>query len=130
MCLNFPFSTVAIDETYPSSLRMPAMASFMFECGISTRGCRDLTAFRIRVSMSAIGSVMVSSSPPVLPAGFRNARHHPLQRQIAEADPAQLELAQEAPRPPAALAAVAVPDRELLLLAHRRDPGRRRHVFP
>src|SRR6266481_6164866 len=50
MDLNFPFSTEAI-------------ASFMFECGISTRGCRARTALRMRVSMSEIGSVIVSSAP-------------------------------------------------------------------
>src|SRR5213593_3137431 len=130
MCLNVPFSTVATAETYPSPLRMEAMASFMCECGMSTRGCRARTAFRMRVSMSAIGSVIVSSSPSGLPAGLRDAGDHPLQRQVAETDPAQLELAQEPPRPAAALAAVAVPDRELELLAHRCDPGRRRHRPP
>src|SRR5262245_9662596 len=106
---------------------MPAIASFMLECGISARGCRARTAFRMRVSMSAIGSVMVSSYPPGLPAGLRDAGDHPLQRQVPEADPTHLELAQEAARPAAALAAVAVADSVFLLLARLRHPGRRRH---
>src|SRR2546427_8622487 len=130
MCLNVPFSTVATAATYPSPLRIEAIASFMCECGISTRGCRARTAFRMRVSMSAIGSVIVSSSSFGLPAGLRDARDHPLQRQVAEADPAHLKLAQEPPRPAAPFAAVAVPDRELVWLAHRRDPGCRRHLRP
>src|SRR4029077_16642029 len=44
-----------------------------------------------------------------------------------EADPTQLELAQEAPRPAAALAAVAVADGILQLLAPFCDPCRRFH---
>src|SRR5215470_15427557 len=127
ICLNFPVSTVATALMYPSFLRIAAIACFIFECGISTRGWRERTAFRIRVSMSAIGSIMVSSRPPGLPAGFRDARDHSLKRQVAEADPADLELAQKAPRPSAPPAAVAVPNRVFRLLGHRRDPGCRRH---
>src|SRR5437867_6598739 len=127
MCLNVPFSTVATAATYPSPLRIEAIASFMCECGISTRGCRERTAFRMRVSMSAIGSVMASSFPLGLPAGLRDAGNHPLQRQVPEADPAHLELAQEPSRPAAALAAIAVADSVFLLLERLRHPGRRRH---
>src|SRR6185295_10394603 len=105
MNLNFPFSTIATPEMYPSAFRMPARASFIFEWGMSRRGCRDRTAFRIRVSMSAIGSVMVSS-----PARLGHARDESLERQVAEADPAHLELAHEAAPPAAPLAAVAVAD--------------------
>src|ERR1700733_11383651 len=42
---------------YPSSLRMRAISSFSLEAGTSTFWCRALTALRMRVSMSATGSV-------------------------------------------------------------------------
>src|SRR6266849_9986778 len=40
---------------------MRAISSFSFEVGISTRECLAATAFRIRATMSAIGSVMLYS---------------------------------------------------------------------
>src|SRR6266850_1620355 len=58
-----------------------------------------------------------------LPAGLRDARDQPLQRQVPETDPAHLELAHEAPGAAAALAAVADPERVLLFLAQRRVRG-------
>src|SRR5262245_53864860 len=105
MDLKRPVSTMVTPEMYPSAFRMPARASFIFECGMSSRGCRDRTAFRTRVSMSAIGSVMVSS-----PARLGHAGDESLERQVAEADPAHLELAHEAAPPAATLAAIAVAD--------------------
>src|SRR6266852_5066749 len=40
---------------------MRAISSFNFDAGISTRECLAETAFRIRATMSAIGSVMLYS---------------------------------------------------------------------
>ena len=41
------------------SFRMRAISVFIFDTGMSTRRCFDPQALRIRVSMSAIGSVML-----------------------------------------------------------------------
>src|SRR5262249_5670785 len=43
----------------PSSLRMRAISVFNFEAGTSTFGWRAWIAFRTRVSMSAIGSLVI-----------------------------------------------------------------------
>src|SRR3954447_4737558 len=56
---------------------MRAISTFNRDEGMSTRGCRDSVALRIRVSMSAIGSVIFItldasyqlSAPSVLVAG-------------------------------------------------------------
>src|SRR3712207_921406 len=125
------------------SFRIRASSIFIFDAGTSTRRCFDPQAFRVRVSISAIGSVMLilpmSSSgrisaagdapkvwgmvpgaaggrrPPlrsavagrrVLPARLAHAGDHPLERELAEADAADAELAQVGARAAAALAAV------------------------
>src|SRR4030081_3264673 len=56
------------------SFRIRATAVFIFDTGISTRRCFDPQALRIRVSMSAIGSVMLMSESYVLsyPWTWRN----------------------------------------------------------
>jgi hypothetical protein len=64
---------------------------------------------RIRVSMSAIGSVIMAS-----PAGLDHARELSPKRKHPEADPAKLEVTVVGARAAAHLAAVPVPDRELL----------------
>src|SRR5262245_19810630 len=46
---------------YPSSCRIFAMSLLIRDKGMSTRVCLALTALRIRVSMSAIGSVITLS---------------------------------------------------------------------
>src|SRR2546421_5685888 len=114
-----------------SFLRMRAISSFSFDAGMSTRECFAEIALRIRVSMSAIGSVITQTpktgvgcwvlgfggaamnptpktqhpKPSLLPARLDDARNLPLERKLAEADAAQFELAQVAARSPAALAA-------------------------
>src|SRR5580765_3948039 len=121
---------------------MRAISSFSLEAGTSTFWCRARIALRIRVSISATGSVnfirFASPQPPVLsafsgepatarvpnhlPRRLRNPRNLPAQRQPTETQTAQPELAQERPRPPANLAAVVPPRRELrprLLLVAR-----------
>src|SRR6185369_1501416 len=87
---------------------------------MSTRWWRACTALRIRVSMSAIGSVMCLPSPHLvpsvatgLPTALDDAGDLAPQRQLAEAQPAQRELPQVGPRTAALAAAVAVPDRVL-----------------
>src|SRR6185503_20144171 len=41
------------------SFRIRAISVFILDTGMSTRRCRDAQALRIRVNMSAIGSVML-----------------------------------------------------------------------
>src|ERR1700722_2681773 len=94
------------------SLRTRAISTFSFDCGISTRRCFALTALRMRVSMSAIGSVIVIVCPR-LPTGLAHARQEPVQRHIPEADSAQAELAEEGAGATAPLAAVVLPNSEL-----------------
>ena len=54
-----PPSSTVTSSTYPSCLRMAARDSFIFERGTFTSLCRAKCALRIRVSMSAIGSVSI-----------------------------------------------------------------------
>src|SRR5260221_11812498 len=74
---------------YPSSFRRRAISTFIFEVGISTFSCSALLALRMRESMSAIGSVSMSS---LLPAGLRHARDRALVGELAQADAAKAEL--------------------------------------
>src|SRR5688572_17286389 len=108
------------------SFRMRAISTFIVESGMSTRRCFDPQALRMRVNMSAIGSVMlmvVSLSP----ARLRDARDQPVQRQLTEADAADAELPNECARPAAALAAVVLPHLELRLALALLDHGFTRH---
>src|ERR1700730_15861302 len=66
--------------------------------------CRASDALRMRVSMSAIGSLIVIR----LPARLGDARNLASQRQTAEADATQREPADEGPRPAAQFAAVVL----------------------
>src|SRR5215213_2059308 len=102
------------------SFRIRAISTFTFDVGMSTRRCFDPQALRIRVSMSAIGSVMLivlsfSYRIPVgtfrnecLPAGLAHARDEPLERQVAEADAADAKLAEKGARASAAAAAIVL----------------------
>src|SRR3954454_18637676 len=65
--------------------------------------CRARDALRMRVNMSAMGSLIVMRTSP---ARFRDARDLARQRQPAEADAAQREAANERARPPAQLTAI------------------------
>src|SRR3954469_3720377 len=97
----------------PSSFRTWATLRFKFVAGMSTAGRSIRLAFRIRVSMSARGSViMVAASPTRL----FDAGDQPVARHIAEADPADAELAVHRPRPAAQLAAAL--DADLLARRH------------
>src|SRR2546422_908080 len=115
-----PFTTKLL--MYPSSFRMRAISSFSFEAGISTRECFAAIALRIRVNISAIGSVMNYSishcrfpivdcrfkrtlstaqsaignwqSKMFLPTRLDDAGNLALQRQLTKTDAAEIKLAQ------------------------------------
>src|SRR5215471_4862341 len=82
---------------------MRAISTLSFEAGISTRSCSALLALRMRVSMSATGSVSMAS-----PARLRHARDHALVSELPQADPAEPELLEHGARPAAAVAARVV----------------------
>src|SRR5690349_2023523 len=97
----------------PSSFRTWAIATFSFEDGITTLGFSTICALRMRVSISAIGSLMLIRKSPRglgalrLPAGLDDARDVALERQIADLVAAEAELAEGATRPAGHAAAVA-----------------------
>src|SRR5438094_5715142 len=105
---------------------MRAMSALMRDAGMSTRVCFAVTALRIRVSMSAIGSVISEPLNLVidqLPTALRHSRNVSLKRELAEAESAQRELAHVGARPAAQAAAVAQPNlvlRRLQFLGHLR----------
>src|SRR4029078_2453341 len=89
------------------------MSLLIRDAGITTRVCLAVTALRIRVSMSAIGSV-ISLLPVVLglrcgvlPAALRHAGDITVEGELAEAQAAQREFAHVRARPAAQVAAVA-----------------------
>src|SRR3989442_15150475 len=86
----------------PSFLRMSATRTFSREAGMSTFSCSARLAFRMRVSMSAIGSLLIARSP----ARLHDARDLALERQLAEAQAAHLELSEISAGAAAELAAV------------------------
>src|ERR1700722_104705 len=106
------FFSMAKPAMKPSRSKMAARASFNFELGILTVSNWAEFAFRMRVSMSAIGSVIVIGSPPS-PARLRHARDLSGVHHRAEADPAQPELAEHGLWPAASLAPGIPPDLEL-----------------
>src|SRR4051812_30679449 len=83
---------------------MAASASFCLDDGIFTRSCIAVLALRTRVSMSAIGSVIIVQSPPSSPARLRHTRDLARVNQFAKADAAQHELAVHRLRSSATLA--------------------------
>src|SRR6478609_2376645 len=92
---------------------MPARASLSFEEGMRTVSCMATLALRIRVSMSAMGSVIVMARP--LPARLRHAGDLAGVHQLAQADAAQTEFAQNRVGPAATPAAGVRPYLELRL---------------
>src|SRR5579863_2628664 len=91
---------------------MRARFSFNLELGIFTVSCMAVLALRMRVSMSAMGSVMVMAAPPS-PAGLRDAGDLSGVHQLPQTDPAQPELAVDGLGPPTASAPGVAPDLEL-----------------
>src|SRR5579864_4566450 len=94
---------------YPSLVSTAARDSLSFDEGMRTVSCIATLALRIRVSMSAMGSVIVISRPP-LPARLRHARNLTGVNQFTQADSAHAELAEHRMRPPAATATGVGPD--------------------
>src|SRR5438045_5171858 len=117
------------------SFRIFAISTFSFEIGMSTRRCFAPQALRMRVSISAIGSVMLinsissfyripTQSPQFaarvgrvenewLPARLANARDVARECKVSEADSADAELSQERAGSPAPAATVVLPHPEL-----------------
>src|SRR5215210_3784463 len=98
------------------------MDSFSFEDGITASTWPTIWALRIRISMSAIGSLMLIDLS--LPACLDHAGDLALERKVAELIPAEAELAVHAARPTGQRAAVAQPhgrgvSRQLLNLGAR-----------
>src|SRR5215216_4019126 len=83
---------------YPCSVRMRAISAFSREFGITTSSWAAWMPLRIRVRKSAMGSVIDMRSP----ARLRHAGDEALVRELAQADPAQAELAVHGARAPAA----------------------------
>src|SRR5579863_9418333 len=88
---------------------MRAISVFSLEAGTSTLGWRAWIALRTRVSMSAMGSLVIVLLLQFLPTGLGHAWNLAVQGELAEAQTANAELPQESARPSAAPAAVAVP---------------------
>src|SRR6478609_8781483 len=84
---------------------MRAIWTFSLEAGISAFACSALLALRMRVSMSATGSVSISF---LLPRALRHAGDHALVGELAQADPAEPELLEHGARVTAPVAAGVV----------------------
>src|SRR4029453_16340617 len=97
-----PSSSTLKSATKWFSVRIRASSALSLERGMSTRRWPAVQAFRIRVSMSATGSVMLIRDS-LSPAGLAHAGDMPLQRELAETDPAQPELPEHRAHPAAAL---------------------------
>src|SRR6266498_1364445 len=83
--------------------------------------------FRIRVSMSAMGSVI--DILRLLPTGLCHAGDVSAERELPETNPAEFEFAQEAARTPAHLAAILRAGHELRLPLRLDDHCRSCHSF-
>src|ERR687891_1708850 len=93
----------------PSSLSSSARRTLSREAGTSTFSCSARLALRMRVSMSATGSLFIGPSP----AGLDHAGDLALEGQLTEAQAAHLELPQIPAGPPAQLAAAVAARPEL-----------------
>src|SRR4051794_9816544 len=96
---------------YPSSLRRRAISTLTREVGIVAVSCSALLALRMRVSMSAIGSVSIVL---LLPRALGHARNHALVGELPQADPAEPELLEDRARAAAPIAARVLPRLEPL----------------
>src|SRR4029078_13532252 len=104
---------------------MRAISSFRREGGIDVESCIALLALRMRVSMSAIGSVCMA-----LPARFGHAGDLALVRELAQADPAEAELLEDRARPAAAVAARVLAHLVARLALGLRGQGLLSHSVP
>src|SRR6516162_4889537 len=99
---------------------MRAISAFSREAGTSTLGWRAAMALRTRVSMSAMGSLIIFLLPGLLPTRLDHSRNLAVERKLPEAQPAYPEFAEITARAPAAPTAVAVLAAQLRLpVLHR-----------
>src|SRR5215470_7386922 len=82
---------------------MAASDSLSFDDGMRTSSCMAMLPLRMRVSMSAMGSVIMIDRLPS-PAGLGHAGQLARVSELAQADPAQAELAEHGVGPAAAAA--------------------------
>src|SRR3954447_17799688 len=87
---------------------MRVISRLSFEAGTSTTSCWAWIALRIRVRKSATGSVMDMLRPP-LPARLGHAGDVAVVGELAQADPADAELAVHGARAAAAAAPAVLP---------------------
>src|ERR1700722_2833681 len=92
---------------------MTASDSFNFELGIFTLSCMAVLALRMRVSMSATGSVIVMSALPPSPARLGDTGDLSRVHHDAQTDATQAELAQHGPRTATPATPRVRPDLEL-----------------
>src|ERR687887_187358 len=91
---------------YPCSCRIRASSTLNFDAGMSTYSKSASSPLRMRVRKSAIGSVIDMSR---LPARLGQSGNVALVRHLAQADPAEAELAEVGTRAATPLAAVVAP---------------------
>src|SRR3954447_3010369 len=103
-----------------------AMPSLRRGGGIDAVSCIALLALRMRVSMSATGSVSISV---LLPRALRHAGDDALVGELAQADPAQAELLEHRARAAALVAARVVADLVLRRPRLLDDQGLLRHLL-
>src|SRR5580698_7866414 len=108
-----PDSATSNPAMYPSRCKMTARDSLSLELGILTLSCMAVLALRMRVSMSATGSVIVMSAFPPSPAGLGDTGDLSRMHHDAQADTTEAELAQHRTRPAAAPAPGVGPHLEL-----------------
>src|SRR5690606_2343429 len=72
---------------------MRAISALIFEDGTSTVLLPAISALRMRVSMSAIGSLIIMIRASFSPARLHHAGNLPLQRQFTEVNTAEREAA-------------------------------------
>src|SRR5581483_1281069 len=101
---------------------MAARASLSFDEGMRTVSCMATLALRMRVSMSAIGSVIVIA-PPLSPTRLGDAGYLSGVYKLAQADAAHPELPEDGVGP-ATAAAAGVGPHLVLGLALRLDDER------
>src|SRR5437867_2613904 len=107
----------------PSSFRISATRTLSLDAGMSTFSCSARLALRMRVRRSAIGSLRMG-----LPARLRDARNLALERQLAKAEPAHLELPEAAGRADAQLAPRIGARREFRFTLRLHDERRLGHA--
>src|SRR5215208_4201580 len=96
---------------------MRAISRLRLLDGISTVSCAAMIPLRMRVRKSAMGSVIDMRSP----ARLRHAGDVAVVGELAQADPAEAELAVDGARPAALAAARVGPRLVLRRAAHARD---------